>query len=165
VNPGKVVVFVPANTHVAIYAQLFRYLAPRRISYQVHSQLSQSDRTKVYNRFCKSRDGILVSSDLSAYGVHYPNVSLVIQIGVPDSRERYIQRLGQTNGESVLVLAPFEDRFVTNEIADLPVEILDPPGLENGQSAVVLYATHYVSKSANDEAMDKLFAGYVKYCK
>ena len=38
----------------------------------------------------------LQASDVAARGVDYPNVSLVIQLGVPSNRDQYIHRTGRT---------------------------------------------------------------------
>ena len=48
---------------------------------EIHSRKSQSARTKVSDDFRKSKGLILVSSDVSARGVDYPDVTLVIQVG------------------------------------------------------------------------------------
>ena len=47
---------------------------------EIHSRKSQSARTKVSDEFRKSKGLILVSSDVSARGVDYPDVTLVIQV-------------------------------------------------------------------------------------
>jgi hypothetical protein len=54
---------------------------------------------------------------VSARGVDYPNVTHVIQIGMPSSSESYAHRLGRTGragsaGEGILVLTPLEAGFV-----------------------------------------------------
>jgi superfamily II DNA or RNA helicase len=48
---------------------------------EIHSRKSQSARTKVSDEFRKSKGLILVSSDVSARGVDYPDVTLVVQVG------------------------------------------------------------------------------------
>jgi hypothetical protein len=48
---------------------------------EIHSRKSQSARTKVSDEFRRSKGLILVSSDVSARGVDYPDVTLVIQVG------------------------------------------------------------------------------------
>ena len=48
---------------------------------EIHSRKSQSARTKVSDEFRRSKGVILVSSDVSARGVDYPDVTLVIQVG------------------------------------------------------------------------------------
>jgi ATP-dependent RNA helicase MSS116, mitochondrial len=47
---------------------------------EIHSRKSQSARTKVSDEFRKSKGLVLVSSDVSARGVDYPDVTLVIQV-------------------------------------------------------------------------------------
>ena len=46
--------------------------------------------------FRAARCGVLLSSDVSARGVDYPDVTLVLQLGSPSSTEQYIHRLGRT---------------------------------------------------------------------
>jgi ATP-dependent RNA helicase MSS116 len=69
----------------------------------------------------------LFTSDVSARGVDYPDVTHVIQIGLPESREQYIHRLGRTGragkvGEGILVLSPFEKKFV-NELTNIDISM------------------------------------------
>jgi hypothetical protein len=47
---------------------------------EIHSRKTQSARTKVSDEFRKSKGLILVSSDVSARGVDYPDVTLVMQV-------------------------------------------------------------------------------------
>ena len=47
---------------------------------EIHSRKPQSYRTKVSDEFRKSTGLILVTSDVSARGVDYPDVTLVIQV-------------------------------------------------------------------------------------
>lgn len=50
---------------------------------EIHSRKQQSYRTRVSDEFRRSKGLILVTSDVSARGVDYPDVSLVIQVGPP----------------------------------------------------------------------------------
>jgi ATP-dependent RNA helicase MSS116 len=81
----------------------------------------QPQRDKASAAFRAAAEGVLFTSDVSARGVDYPDVTLVLQMGVPSSREQYIHRLGRTaragkTGHGVLLLAPFEDGFVAREL-------------------------------------------------
>ncbi|KAL3838689.1 hypothetical protein ACJIZ3_023280 [Penstemon smallii] len=92
---------------------------------EIHSRKPQSYRTRISDEFRKSKGLILVTSDVSARGVDYPDVTLVIQIGVPADRQQYIHRLGRTGrkgkeGQGILMLAPWEEFFLSN-IKDLPL--------------------------------------------
>ncbi|CAN4111464.1 unnamed protein product [Withania somnifera] len=102
---------------------------------EIHSRKPQSYRTRVSDEFRKSTGLILVSSDVSARGVDYPDVTLVVQIGVPADRQQYIHRLGRTGrkgkeGQGILLLAPWEEFFLSTikdlPISKAPVPLIDP---------------------------------------
>lgn len=47
---------------------------------EIHSRKAQTYRTRVSQEFRESKGLILVSSDVSARGVDYPDVTLVVQV-------------------------------------------------------------------------------------
>ncbi|KAF9669066.1 hypothetical protein SADUNF_Sadunf14G0069100 [Salix dunnii] len=101
---------------------------------EIHSRKGQAYRTRVSDEFRKSRGLILVTSDVSARGVDYPDVTLVIQVGLPASREQYIHRLGRTGrkgkeGEGILLLAPWEEFFLST-VKDLPITEAPMPSID-----------------------------------
>jgi ATP-dependent RNA helicase MSS116 len=70
-------------------------LAPCKII-EMSSQLDQRQRTANSHAFRQADSAILVSSDVTARGMDFPNVSHVIQVGAPQRREDYVHRLGRT---------------------------------------------------------------------
>lgn len=112
----KLVVFFPTARMVGYFAEFFN-LGLGIDVIELHSKKSQGYRNKASDKFRKAMRGALFTSDVSARGVDYPNVTAVIQVGLPESREQYIHRLGRTGragkeGQGILVLAPFEAKFV-----------------------------------------------------
>ncbi|KAG5919563.1 hypothetical protein E4U61_000786 [Claviceps capensis] len=69
-------------------------------SFSIQSQLSQMARTRAAERFRNSKSGILFSSDVTARGMDFPNVTHVIQVDTPRDRESYIHRLGRTGRQN-----------------------------------------------------------------
>ncbi|KAK6355552.1 hypothetical protein TWF696_004651 [Orbilia brochopaga] len=63
---------------------------------QIHSRLTQARRTEAATAFKRATNAVLFSSDVTARGMDFPNVTHVIQIGAPSSREQYIHRIGRT---------------------------------------------------------------------
>nr|CAG8488578.1 12758_t:CDS:2 [Entrophospora candida] len=130
----KIIMFLPTKSQTILYASFIRSLRDLEV-FELHSGKTQDYRTRISERFRRcSRDAILVTSDVSARGVDYPGVTLVLQIGAPSSREQYIHRLGRTGragkeGEGIILLAPFEDKFIS-QIKDLPIEKLNMSGIE-----------------------------------
>ena len=112
----KVVVFFPTARMVGYYAEFFNLGLGIEVI-EIHSKKSQGYRDKASAKFRAAKKGILFTSDVSARGVDYPDVTAVLQFGIPESREQYIHRLGRTGragkeGQGILVLAPFEAGFV-----------------------------------------------------
>mmetsp|Transcript_8254 Transcript_8254/g.8093 ORF Transcript_8254/g.8093 Transcript_8254/m.8093 type:complete len:302 (-) Transcript_8254:30-935(-) len=90
--------------------------------------MHQQERTVVARRFRNASQGILLTSDVSARGVDYPDVSHVIQVGAPKNRETYIHRLGRTGragklGKGLLILPELEREFVEEELEGLELFI------------------------------------------
>jgi len=155
----KVVVFFPTARMVQFFAELFNQGLNIPVI-ELHSKKSQSYRNKASDRFRKAKNGILFTSDVSARGVDYPDVTRVIQFGIPESREQYIHRLGRTGragkeGNGLLVLSPFESMFLS-ELKGLDVprdeEIMgmlrNPPNPD--------------SKDLLDGALERIRSGDVK---
>eukprot|EP00586_Coscinodiscus_wailesii_P020145 CAMPEP_0172496766 /NCGR_PEP_ID=MMETSP1066-20121228/92627_1 /TAXON_ID=671091 /ORGANISM="Coscinodiscus wailesii, Strain CCMP2513" /LENGTH=693 /DNA_ID=CAMNT_0013269221 /DNA_START=388 /DNA_END=2469 /DNA_ORIENTATION=- len=113
----KIVAFFPVARVVGYYAALFNDGLGIPVI-EIHSRKSQSARNTASERFRNAKRGILFTSDVSARGVDYPDVTHVLQFGMPESKEQYIHRLGRTGragkpGEGWLILAPFETNFLT----------------------------------------------------
>ncbi|KAL4913510.1 P-loop containing nucleoside triphosphate hydrolase protein [Aspergillus aurantiobrunneus] len=94
----------------------------------IHSGLSQAQRTRVANSFRACTSGILFSSDVTARGMDFPGVTHVIQVGVPRTREDYIHRLGRTaragkTGEGWVLVHEAELRAFLFMIGDIPVKV------------------------------------------
>ncbi|XP_076897196.1 DEAD-box ATP-dependent RNA helicase 31-like isoform X2 [Bidens hawaiensis] len=123
---------------------------------EIHSRKSQSYRTQVSDEFRKSKGLILVTSDVSARGVDYPDVTLVIQIGLPSDKAQYIHRLGRTGrkgkeGEGILLLAPWEEFFLST-LSDLPISKADPPVIDPDTKKKVSKALSYVDMKIKEMA-------------
>ncbi|KAI4730425.1 DEAD-domain-containing protein [Aureobasidium sp. EXF-10728] len=101
-------------------------LYPARI-FEIHSRLSQAQRTRASDNFRKCSSGILVSSDVTARGMDFPNVTHVIQVGMPRDRETYIHRIGRTaragkEGEGWLISPMIEAQDVPRKLRDMPLQ-------------------------------------------
>ncbi|KAG7401608.1 hypothetical protein PHYBOEH_000140 [Phytophthora boehmeriae] len=121
----KVMLFLPTARSAQFMAQLFQAAGFPGVL-EMHSRKSQAVRTKTADAFRKGKKVVMFSSDVSARGVDYPDVSLVLQVGLTD-RDQYIHRLGRTaragmKGKGVLILAEFESTMLKT-LSDLPLEV------------------------------------------
>ncbi|ROW04997.1 hypothetical protein VSDG_00081 [Cytospora chrysosperma] len=130
-DPVKAIVFFNQTAQVKMFDELFKYL-PRYMdslppSYAIHSGLDQRDRTRAADNFRKAQSGILISSDVTARGMDFPNVTHVIQFGVPPSREQYIHRLGRTgrankSGQGWIIIRKEEINDARRKLPGLPIK-------------------------------------------
>ncbi|CAI9101127.1 OLC1v1038385C1 [Oldenlandia corymbosa var. corymbosa] len=123
---------------------------------EIHSRKPQSYRTRISDEFRKSKGLILVTSDVSARGVDYPDVTLVVQIGLPADRQQYIHRLGRTGrkgkeGQGILMLAPWEEFFLST-IKDLPVTKAEEPLVDPETKKKVERALSHVEMKSKETA-------------
>ncbi|CAN0196110.1 unnamed protein product, partial [Ectocarpus sp. 12 AP-2014] len=120
----KIIVFFVAARIVQLHAELFAQMGVDVL--ETHSRKSQAARTRVAEAFRNGKGQIMFTSDVSARGMDYPDVSLVIQVGLPSDTNQYVHRLGRTaragkGGSGLLVLAEAEKGFI-REVGDLPLE-------------------------------------------
>lgn len=78
VSVNQVLVFCTTAMMTKLVAELLNELNMN--VREIHSRKPQSYRTRVSDEFRKSTGLILVTSDVSARGVDYPDVTLVIQV-------------------------------------------------------------------------------------
>lgn len=69
-------------------------------TYVMQSKLTQAQRQKAADMFKNAKSGVLYSSDVTARGMDFPNVTHVIQVDTPRDRESYIHRLGRTGRQN-----------------------------------------------------------------
>jgi ATP-dependent RNA helicase MSS116 len=127
VEGHKVLVFFATARQAQFHAELLNSTGTPAL--EIHSRMSQPQRERASAAFRGARSAVMCSSDVSARGVDYPDVSAVIQVGAPSDRSQYIHRLGRTaragkSGDGVLLLAP-HDSWVLHELRDLPLVQLE----------------------------------------
>jgi ATP-dependent RNA helicase MSS116 len=123
----KIMVFFTTARLTGLFTQVFNGMAAAFGDVlEIHSRLSQGKRNNTSQLFRDKKTGILFTSDVSARGMDYPDVTKVIQVGLPSDKAQYVHRLGRTaragkGGSGVLLLADFEKRFL-DRVADLKLE-------------------------------------------
>ena len=138
-EPFKAIVYFNATAEVTLAASTFENLTnpgtsrfqqhplyPAQII-EMHARLSQHERTRAADTFRHAKTGIMFSSDVTARGMDFPNVTHVIQVGVPGNRDTYIHRIGRTargdkKGEGWLLVTGIEVREATSRLNKLPLK-------------------------------------------
>ena len=130
-RPFKAIVYLNTTSLVELAGELAyqRSLNSRDAlpSYVMQSKLSQNQRQRAADDFRRARSGILLSSDVTARGMDFPDVTHVIQIDSPRDRESYIHRLGRTGrqnkeGQGWLLIPHISVRSAKKLLRGLPIK-------------------------------------------
>ncbi|EGP90947.1 unnamed protein product [Zymoseptoria tritici ST99CH_1A5] len=153
-RPFKAIVYFNSTAEVSLASSALNALStpngrdhpwwPARIT-EIHAKLSQGQRTRAADDFRRATSGILLSSDVTARGMDFPNVTHVIQVGMPTSREQYVHRIGRTaragkEGEGWLIMNQIEAQEARSRLRGLPLkqdQILEIPHLDLTKAADV----------------------------
>ena len=131
-NGYRIMVFLPSNAFIDYFAEVFIKQMPKLQVFVLHGGLTQAKRSQTSEAFRVTDNCILFTSDASARGVDYPDVSCVIQLGF-DSRAEYLQRVGRTgragkDGSAYLITAPQENVGV-EQVNDVITELYVEPNV------------------------------------
>lgn len=123
---SKILVFGVTANMVALFAKLFSQGLTSLQVYELHSRLNQNTRTRTTAEFKAAAKGVLFASDVVGRGMDFPNVDLVIQVGLPTSADQYVHRVGRTgradnSGRAVILLTQGETFFLKQN-AKLPIQ-------------------------------------------
>lgn len=131
-RPFKAIVYFRSTAEVTMATSVFHNLRraglglPNCRIHEIHSRLTQGQRTKAADDFRFAQSAILFSSDVTARGMDFPNVTHVIQLGLPQDRDTYIHRIGRTaragkEGEGWLIVSELEQQQIRRLLRDLPL--------------------------------------------
>ena len=150
----KAIIFLPT----AHLANLYYNVVSSQTDFSCHvqhSRQSQQKRQKVSNEFRDCESGLLFATDVVARGLDFPNVTHVIQVGLPDSRETYIHRIGRTgragaDGTAYMILAQ-QELAVLNRLKGIQIQPmkldLAPEATKIQQNGVQAYKKEVKSMS------------------
>lgn len=163
----KVLVFCTSAKCTALFAEFYKKLGMNTL--EIHSRKSQSFRTKASNEFRNHPGGVIMfTSDVSARGVDYPDVTFVVQVGTPASREQYIHRLGRTGragkeGRGLLLLTPWEEVFLRS-LNDITITQSKGTEVSPDIEAKVNKALGYIDEDTKSKAY-QAWLGYYNSCR
>ena len=149
-KPYKIMVFFTTTKLTSFAAAYFRCTWPDYHIIDIHSRKTQASRQKASATFRKTPSAVLFSSDVSARGMDYPDVTCVLQVGLTD-RDQYIHRLGRTAragkaGKGTLLLSSFEEKAMKRELRDMPLRSVPVPPMSSNVKELVEKATTSVAK-------------------
>lgn len=117
---GKVIVYFATIASVKYFRNVMLHfkVVPEDVPiYGTHSDVPQKKREQIRQNFTEARSAILVSTDVTARGVDFPDVDWVIQFDPPKEPDDFVHRSGRTarngrSGNALLFLLPSEESYV-----------------------------------------------------
>lgn len=153
----KVIVFCPTTT------LMFSLLREMKLNVrEMHSRKPEMVQTNISDEFKEANRVVMITDD-SVRGLNYPDVTLVIQVGIPSDRAQYIHKLGRTGrggkaGAGVLLLAHWEEYFL-DAIKDLPLKRISRPPIGSDVISKMHKSMSMIDKSIKEEA----YHGWLHY--
>ena len=85
--------------------------------FKLHGNMSQIDRTSIYESFKRATNGVLFATDVASRGLDMPGVRWIIQYDPAPDEKVYTHRIGRTAragkpGDAVLFLQPHEQKYM-----------------------------------------------------
>lgn len=175
---SKIMLFFPTARSTGLFYELLTHLPRGALGkstltgnfeiLQIHSRMSQSARSKSADVFKDATSGVLVSSDVTARGMDFPRVTLVLQVGIPQNPEQYIHRLGRTaragqGGRGILILTRDEQAFLhRKEIKDLPIK---PASVDEANLRAAAQECDAALDKVSTDAKSSAYAAWLGYYK
>ena len=134
--PFKAIIYFGATAEVALASSIFENLKTPGASQhplqgaqliEMHAKLTQQQRTRSADMFRRAKSAIMFSSDVTARGMDFPNVTHIIQVGLPQNRDTYIHRVGRTargdkKGEAWIFITDMEAAEAPRRLQGLPLQ-------------------------------------------
>jgi hypothetical protein len=129
---------------------------------EIHSRRTATERSYASDTFRQNTKQVLLTSDVSARGVDYPDVTLVLQVGSPATRDVYVQRIGRTgragaSGAAILLLCEYEKSFLST-LKGLPIEHM---ASDNLGSVEEMRAVRAAAARVDDEVATQTYRAWI----
>ncbi|KAL8911909.1 MAG: hypothetical protein Q9171_002993 [Xanthocarpia ochracea] len=163
----KIIVFGTTAKIVALFAEVFQRQLGLEV-FELHSRLSQSARTRTTDIFKTAKTGIMFASDVIGRGMDFPDVSLVVQVGLPTDADAYTHRVGRTaragkDGRAVILLTDAES-FYLRVNPQFPIKA-HPASAKIKASLDSSVPITAALQSADPIAKNKAYAAYLGFMK
>lgn len=126
-------ILIFSDTKIGV-KQLSKNLKNKGLSVEeIHSDLDQSEREQVMNRFKSRNTRVLVATDIISRGIDVEDIDMVINYDVPHDAEDYVHRIGRTaragaHGKACTLVSPDDQRRFAS-IERLLRRTVDKPSL------------------------------------
>lgn len=109
----------------------------------------------------------MFASDVIGRGMDFPNVDLVIQVGLPSNGEQYVHRVGRTaragnDGRAILLLTQAESFFLKNN-RHLPIKSHPQTDAINADASSCADAVTQALHSVDEEVKQRAYSSFLGF--
>lgn len=136
--------------------------------FHIHGKMPQRKREKVYSSFESAEFGVLLTTDLIARGIDFPNIDWIVQFDPPKSPDSFIHRIGRTaragkTGQTVIFLRTHEENYIDFlRNREVKVELME--GIEEQTESWEREIDEIVTSDRDVyECAQRAFVSYIRY--
>ncbi|KAL4808385.1 P-loop containing nucleoside triphosphate hydrolase protein [Aspergillus unguis] len=164
---SKIIVFASTANLTALYYDVFSKGLLSLPVLEMHSRLSQKHREAATAEFKAAKSGVLFASDVVGRGMDFPNVDLVIQVGLPDKSEQYVHRVGRTaragkGGRAIILLTEGESWFLSKN-PQFPITPHPETAVINKSSPSYAGSVLKAMSQVEDIAKERAYTAYLGF--
>lgn len=124
----KIIVFFQSCKQVKYVYESFTRLQTGMTTLALYGTMNQLKRMEVYDQYVRKVSAVLFATDIAARGLDFPAINWVVQMDCPPDVNTYIHRVGRTaryekDGQAILVLTPFEETEMINDLKTKKIPI------------------------------------------
>ncbi|KAI1382802.1 ATP-dependent rRNA helicase spb4 [Hypoxylon trugodes] len=173
-RPQKSIVFLSTCAAVDYFSHILPSLLPEGFDLvSLHGKYDAKVREKNFAKFLNAaQPSILLTTDVAARGLDFPQVDLVVQIDPPSDPKSFLHRCGRAGragrrGLSVVFLQPAEADYIPFlEIRKTPITPLEQPSIsitdDNAQSITVKIRDIIRKDRALHDKAQRAFVSWVR---
>lgn len=173
-RPQKSIVFLSTCAAVDYFAHILPVLIPEGFDLvPLHGKYDAKVREKNFSKFLNSaQPSVLLTTDVAARGLDFPQVDLVVQIDPPSDPKSFLHRCGRAGragrrGLSVIFLQPAEEDYIPFlDVRKTPITPLAHPEIfvaneDAGETAERIREAVRRDRALHDKAQ-KAFVSWVR---
>lgn len=125
---SKSLVFANSRKEVRFLFETFRRMKPGVSLMHIHGKQKQTMRTYTYYDYLQKDQACMLSTDVAARGLDFPNIDWVIQFDAPEDSASYIHRVGRagrfrSKGNALTFILPSEEERFLNMMVEARIPV------------------------------------------
>jgi len=166
---SKIIVF--CNTQLLVENIYSALVGDCGSLFKIHGDMTQRDRIKALKGFANYENSVLVSTNVTARGIHVDDVDLILNFEMPFESEKYTHRIGRTaragkSGKAITIMGMSQlSKFLEQNIERKEILEYDIFGIPKKADYKLYFSkfdlsnANFIEKQKLDPSVTKLYFG------